>query len=290
MVLIKKCNHGKVVKPLDNIRYYCIKGPKGDPGVSKISVRKTETIDSGLGASVDSFNENNEVFLEFKIPKGADGATGPKGDLGPTGPQGEIGPRGLPGEIGRTERIVVDRTETVEPTDEASVIDDFELNVHHLTFYIPKGEKGDTSSSLPTSYNAIFYAGFNETKDSKSLVMREKILIPDKYDVFNTPTVSSLEIKATGIYEIMLCGKINGITEQNGAKVFLLNTTTGEVINNLSFEINEGTTKQLIFSGSTITQLFAPASFEVKASITSDPIGSNITFSDVTLIMKKYNI
>lgn len=277
---MKKCNNN-CDKNLENIRYYCIKGPKGDPGVSKISVRKTETIDPGLDAEVKSFSENNEVFLEFKIPKGQQGEKGE---------QGEQGPRGLPGEIGRTEHIVVDGTETVEPNEEASVIDDFDLNVHHLTFYIPKGEKGDSASNLATAYNAIFYAGFNETKESRSLVMREKIFIPDKYDIFNVPTVSSVEIKATGIYEILLCGKISGITEQNGAKVFLLNTTTGEVINNLSFEIKEGLTNELTFSGTTITQLFAPASFEVKASIINDPVGTNITFSSVTLIMKKYNI
>lgn len=266
VIFMKKCN--KMIKP-ENVRYYCVKGPKGDPGISSISVRKTETVDSSHNAEVTAFNENNDVFLEFKIPKG------------------EQGPRGLPGEIGRTEHIVIDGTETIEPTEEASVIDDFELNVHHLTFYIPKGEKGDSSN---TTYNSVFYTGYNDTNESKSLVMKEKIFIPDNTDIFNTLTASSFEIKTNGIYEITLCGKINGVTEQNGAKVFLLNTVTGEVINNLSFELKEGLTDELIFSGTTITQLFAPATFEVKASITNDPLQANITFSDVVLIMKKYNI
>ena len=60
----------------------------------------------------------------------------PQGDAGIQGLQGEIGhtgPRGFPGEIG------ISGTETVEPNEEAQVQDDFDRNIHHLTFYIPKG-------------------------------------------------------------------------------------------------------------------------------------------------------
>ena len=53
-----------------------------------------------------------------------------------------MGPRGLPGEIGRTEHIAIDETETLEPGEEAQVMDTFEDWVHHLTFQIPKGEQG----------------------------------------------------------------------------------------------------------------------------------------------------
>ena len=45
--------------------------------------------------------------------------------------------------------ISIDQTETVEPTEEASVLDDFENNIHHLTFYIPKGVKGDIGNEGP---------------------------------------------------------------------------------------------------------------------------------------------
>lgn len=66
----------------------------------------------------------------------------PQGDTGIQGLQGEIGhtgPRGFPGEIGISEVITIDGTETVEPNEEAQVQDDFDRNIHHLTFYIPKG-------------------------------------------------------------------------------------------------------------------------------------------------------
>ena len=62
---------------------------------------------------------------------------------GPTGPKGEQEPRGLLGEIGISQAITIDGTETIEPHELAEVQDDFESNIHHLTFYIPKGEKGD---------------------------------------------------------------------------------------------------------------------------------------------------
>ena len=45
--------------------------------------------------------------------------------------------------------ISIDQTETVEPTEEASVLDDFENNIHQLTFYIPKGVKGDIGNEGP---------------------------------------------------------------------------------------------------------------------------------------------
>lgn len=124
-------------------------GLKGENGPTTIDVGITETVDSGDEASVTNVGTNKDVILNFKIPKGAPGE---KGDIGPTGP---IGPRGLPGEIGISEVITIDGTETLEPDEPAEVQDDFDRNIHHLTFYIPKGqtgpkgEKGDTGPIGP---------------------------------------------------------------------------------------------------------------------------------------------
>ncbi len=49
----------------------------------------------------------------------------------------------MPGEIGISEVITIDGTETVEPDEDAEVQDDQDRNIHHLTFYIPRGQKGD---------------------------------------------------------------------------------------------------------------------------------------------------
>lgn len=108
--------------------------------------------------------------------------------------------------------------------------------------------------------------------------------------MFTVPTVINIDVKTTGIYEISFCGKISGVTDANGGKIFLNNTTTGTIINNLNFELKEGTTTDMTFSGTTTTQIFAPATFQVKTNINSNPVTSNIKFYDINLIMKRHNI
>ena len=61
--------------------------------------------------------------------------------VGPTGPKGDIGPVG---ETGIGHEIIIDETKTINPDEPAKVQDEFTSNTHHLTFYIPKGEKGET--------------------------------------------------------------------------------------------------------------------------------------------------
>lgn len=159
-------------------------GPQGEKGDAPLIMAGVTTqVDENTPAKVDDRYEDEVHFLDFSIPQGKTGKQGEKGDIGPqgiqgdvgprgekgdvgpkgdigptgpqgergetgpTGPQGETGPRGLPGEIGRAEGISIDGAETVEANEDAQVLDDFELNIHHLTFYIPRGkqgEKGDT--------------------------------------------------------------------------------------------------------------------------------------------------
>lgn len=113
-------------------------GPRGANGGATVNIGTTETLEAGEEAMVVNVGTDKDVILNFKIPRGEKGNIGPKGD------KGDLGPRGLPGEIGQSERISIDNTETITPEEEASVLDDFENNIHHLTFYIPKGEKGNT--------------------------------------------------------------------------------------------------------------------------------------------------
>lgn len=292
------------------------KGDKGDSNFTSITVGNTETVMPNEQAEVTNSGTNENIVLDFKIPMGAKGEPGEKGD------KGDTGPRGLPGEIGRTEHISVDGTETLTADEEAQVMDDFENMVHHLTFYIPKGatgtqgekgdtgpqgekgetgdvgpqgEKGDTGPQGPagagvgpTAYNAIFFTGFSDTKDARSLVLKDKVLIPDSSTIFTFPSASSFDITVTGIYEITLSGNVSGITEQNGASFFLSNKTTGTVIQ--KFELEEGTTSSMNFSRTTISQIFAPASFEVKSVIINDATTAQITFSDISLVIKRFNM
>lgn len=102
--------------------------PKGDHGIAEpIKAGITQTVESYEPAEITDRFENEIRYFDFKIPKGE------------TGPQG---PRGLPGEIGISEVITIDKTETVGSDEPAEVQDDFDRNIHHLTFYIPKGVTG----------------------------------------------------------------------------------------------------------------------------------------------------
>ena len=112
-------------------------GPQGENGPTTIEVGITETSEPETEAIVTNVGTNKDVILNFKIPRGKPGEKGEQGETGP------IGPRGLPGEIGISQVITIDGTETVEPDEPAEVQDDFDANIHHLTFYIPKGEKGE---------------------------------------------------------------------------------------------------------------------------------------------------
>lgn len=266
-------------------------GPQGESSFTSITVGNTETLVAGSQAEVTNAGTNEDIVLDFKIPMGV---KGDKGDKGDTGEKGDTGPQGLPGEIGRTEHISIDGTETLEPDEEAQVMDDFELMIHHLTFYIPKGEKGDTGPAGAgvgsTAYNAIFYTGFADTSDSKSLVLKDKVLIPDSTTIFKTPTASSFDVDTTGVYEITLCGKISGVTETNGGKFYLLNKTTGDIMTHLTFELEKGLTPSANFSATVITQIFAPASFEVKSAVSNNAIASQVEFSDITLMLKRFNM
>ena len=263
-------------------------GPQGVPGPATVTIGTIETVESNVPAKIENVGTPENVVLNFKIPKGIKGDKGDKGDLGP---------RGLPGEIGRTEHISIDETETIGPEEDAQVLDDFENMVHHLTFYIPKGDKGDTGPQGPaglgngaTAYDAVIFANYNNSTLSNPLTIKEETLIPDSTDVFTIPNTTDIEVNIPGIYEIMLCGKISGVTQANGAKFLLLNKTTGTVIDSLTFELKEGTTSDMTFSGNTITQVLTPTLFQIVASIGGEPLTANITFSDVNLIIKKYNV
>lgn len=111
-------------------------GPKGENGPTTINVGLTETGDFDTDAEVTNVGTEKDVILNFKIPKGI------PGEKGEQGIKGEQGPRGLPGEIGRSEIITIDETITIESNEQAEVQDDKEGLIHHLTFYIPKGEQG----------------------------------------------------------------------------------------------------------------------------------------------------
>ena len=97
--------------------------------------------------------------MNFKIPRGKqgiDGKIGPQGIPGPKGEKGDMGPQGIKGEKGDQgpATIQIGNIETIEPNEEAEVINSGTPVDVVLNFKIPKGEKGD-QGDIGTEHIAI---------------------------------------------------------------------------------------------------------------------------------------
>lgn len=74
----KKCNGNSIIV-----------GPPGPPGPATIIVGTTTTTDAGTNASVTNVGTNENVILNFSIPRGNTGERGEQGPEGEQGPPGE---------------------------------------------------------------------------------------------------------------------------------------------------------------------------------------------------------
>ena len=129
-------------------------GERGLPGPASIDVGMTETVEPSENAKVENVGTNEDVILNFKIPRGKqgiDGKIGPQGIPGPKGEKGDQGPQGIKGEKGEQgpSTIQIGNIETIEPTEEAEVINVGTPVDVVLDFKIPKGEKGDQGDMGP---------------------------------------------------------------------------------------------------------------------------------------------
>ncbi len=184
------------------------KGDQGERGPSTIQIGNVETIDSNLEAEVINRGTNTDVILDFKIPRGEQGRKGDTGD---------IGPRGLPGEIGRSEHISIDETETVEAGKPAEVLDTFENMVHHLSFFIPKGDKGEIGPVGPAGSSFVSAYGIrysmSETQLNLPTGADTVIPLPETGTALFTEytTDNAIKIKENGVYLVsyLLCGAAN---------------------------------------------------------------------------------
>lgn len=100
----------RIQEEQNKYRFCYVQGPKGDkgdrgdigpqgerglPGPVSIEVGFTETVESFEDAKVENVGTNEDVILNFKIPKGIQGIEGK------TGPQGIQGPKGDKGDVAR---------------------------------------------------------------------------------------------------------------------------------------------------------------------------------------------
>ena len=148
-------------------------GERGIPGPSSIDIGTTETVEPFEDAKVENVGTNEDVILNFKIPRGKqgiDGKIGPQGIPGPKGEKGDIGPQGLKGEKGDQgpATIQIGNIETIEPNEEAVVINVGTPVDVVLDFKIPKGEKGDQGDigprGLPGEIGRTEHIAIDETE------------------------------------------------------------------------------------------------------------------------------
>lgn len=113
--------------------------------------------------------------------------------------------------------------------------------------------------------------------------------IPGVNNDFVFPNNLEIHVKKTLICEITLCGRISGVTPTNGATFSLYNSTTGEVLNDLRFELAKGNTPDIAFSETNIVEVPASAVLQLKTEIENEN-SANIKFTHLNLIIKSFNI
>ena len=120
------------------------KGEKGDPGVNgktpHISVWTVTTLNAGSPARVENVGSDENVILNFSIPRGN------------TGEQGAPGVNGTNGSDGVSPTITIGSTYTLSPDTPATVENVGTDTDIILNFGIPKGDNGSVVGclSLPT--------------------------------------------------------------------------------------------------------------------------------------------
>ena len=283
---------------VDNNTWIETENIQGPPGISeKIEVRSTTTGDPDTDAQVIDNFDGKLHQLDFIIPKGMQGDQGIKGEKGDQGATGPQGPRGLPGETGISEVITIDSTETLNYGESAEVQDDFDRNIHHLTFYIPMGEPGKVGPTGPTgpagplspvSYNASVFASYTNTKNAGIAKMRTTRSIPGISNYIEVPNDTDIQIKVTGVFEIIFCGKITGVSNDIGASFYLKNVTEDKVVSDLKFILSKGTTPDMDFSLVSVVDIIGPATLNLITEIDGDASQSNVEFLNINILIKRY--
>ena len=181
--------------------------------------------------------------------KGDPGDVGPKGDKGDPGPKGDKGDPGEKGEAG------------------------------------PAGPQGSLG---PTSYDAVCFASFKDSNNSGTSTITTTRVIPGLSDIISV-TNNQINILRTSVFEITLCGRISGVTNDSGGKFYLYNTTTNEKISDMEFVLDKGNTSDMDFSEVNFADIYTGGKLEVKTEVIGNDTG-NVTFSMINVIIKSYKL
>lgn len=131
-------------------------GPTGPQGPASIAVGVTTTTDPGTNASVTNVGTNDNVILNFNIPRGETGPIGPQGipgtegPTGPTGPQGLQGLQGIQGPTGPTGPTAIETYGRKYNTSTDNI--SLETNIAQN---IPLGNNGPTNNITTATQNTL---------------------------------------------------------------------------------------------------------------------------------------
>ena len=202
-------------------------GPAGTAGeAATVTVGTTTTGDAGTNASVTNTGTAQNAILNFTIPRGETGATGPQGPqgetgaIGPQGPQGEtgaVGPQGPAGTAGEAATVTVGTTTTGDAGTNASVTNTGTAQNAVLNFTIPRGETGATGPQGTTATNEYGYK-YDTTTNPITLTANTVATVPlnqtGPLNVITGATTNALTIGSAGTYKIDYF--FNGISNTAG--------------------------------------------------------------------------
>lgn len=279
-------------------------GPRGENGPTTITIGNTITGEAGTDAIVTNVGTDKNVISNFSIPKGIQGDIGPMGSVGPIGPKGDkgdigpqgergergiagaVGPAGLQGETGpQGPQGPKGDTGPQGPTGEKG--EQGEQGLKGDTG--PKGDKGDPGSMEPVLYNALFFVVAPETTVAGIANLGTQKKIPNTNEYFTINNSRNINIIKDGTYEITLCGKISGVTSTIGASLYLYDVTNDKKLDNFIFELKKGNTPEMNFSRVNILEITNQVELQLKTEIENNAT-ADITFSDISILINKYNI
>lgn len=272
----------KIRNGLHKIGIYNTIGPTGPTGPrgNGINIHGTySSLDELIkkhptGNDGDCYIVDNALYVwdndkqEWESVGNIEGPTGPKGEQGDKGEQGNVGPAGPKGDKGEQG--------DVGPTG-------------------PKGDKGEqgdigptgpTGRPSPTGYDAIAFISLVDTKKEETVQFGNGRIIPSNNDYIAIENGTDIVIKRASTFEIVLCGRISGVTTDTGASFSLVDKTTGDVISDLIFNLNAGSTADMDFSEMTVVDI-SPSRLQIKTTITGNK-SNEINFTLMNILLKSY--
>lgn len=124
-----------------------------------------------------------------------------------------------------------------------------------------------------------------DNKKAGTVLLGNTRIMPGNNSYLAVENGTDIVVKRTSVFEIVLCGRISGVTQNTGASFSLVNTETNDVIIDLVFVLEAGNTPDIDFSEMTVVDIYGPARLQVKTTIN----GSNeISFSEMNVLLKSY--